>query len=127
VKLLIDTHIFLWLLYSPEKVPSKQMAYLSDTGNLLYLSAMSIAEIMIKHSLGKLDIDLHSPKKLTEILEKMGIILLDYDGMSALRLGALPFHHRDPFDRMIITQAIQHSLTIVTVDSKFSNYPCKLL
>jgi PIN domain nuclease of toxin-antitoxin system len=127
MRLLLDTHIFLWLLYQPEKVSRHHMAHLRDTDNALYLSAVSIAEIMIKHSLGKLDISLPSHDALVEILDQMGITLLDYDGASALHLGTLPFHHRDPFDRMIITQAIEHNLTIVTVDSYFQKYGCRLL
>ena len=127
MKLLIDTHVFLWLLYAPEKIDTKQMQALNNLDNTLYLSSMSIAEIMIKRSLGKLNVDFKNPNELINILEHMGIKLLDYDGLSALHLGSLPFHHRDPFDRMIITQAIEYNYTIVTVDAKFKMYPCKLL
>lgn len=123
MNIIIDTHIFLWLIYDTEKVDKKYLDYLEDTDNTIYLSSISIAEMMIKKSIGNLDIDFN----MFEMIEDMGIDVLDFDGSSALYLGSLPFYHRDPFDRMMISQALSCKYKIITVDNKFKNYDCELL
>lgn len=123
MNILIDTHIFLWLIYDTKKVDEKHMEYLKDLDNTIYLSAMSIAEIMIKKSIGNLEVDFD----MDEVLGVMGIKVLDFDAKSAMLLGTLPLHHRDPFDRMIIAQAMTSRCKIISVDSKFAFYECELL
>ncbi len=123
MNIIIDTHIFLWLASDVKKVDKKYMQYLENTDNNIYLSSLSIAEIMIKKSIGNLEFD----ADILKILEEMGIEVLDFDGCSALLLGSLPFHHRDPFDRMIISQAVTKKYNIISVDRKFKLYDCKLL
>jgi len=93
VNIIIDTHIFLWLIYDPKKVDKKYMKYIEDLDNAIYLSSISIAEIMIKKSIGNLDVDFD----MFEVIDQMGLEILDFDGSSALYLGSLPFHHRDPW------------------------------
>ena len=78
---------------------------------------------MIKKSIGNLDLDFD----IFESIEKMGLEALDFDGKSAFALGTLPFYHRDPFDRMIIAQAVTRNYKIITVDNKFEHYSCELL
>jgi PIN domain nuclease of toxin-antitoxin system len=99
------------------------MQYIEDTNNNIYLSSLSIAEIMIKKSIGNLDFD----GDILTILDEMGIDVLDFNANSALMIGSLPFHHRDPFDRMIISQAITEQYKIISVDRKFKLYDCELL
>ena len=123
MNIIIDTHIFLWLAGDLKKVNDKYMRYIEDTNNNIYLSSLSIAEIMIKKSIGNLDFD----GDILLILDEMGIDVLDFDANSALVLGTLPFHHRDPFDRMIISQAITKQYKIISVDKKFKLYNCELL
>lgn len=123
MKILIDTHIFLWLIYQPSKIKNSHLLILQDTKNDIHVSAISIAEIMIKKSIGKLEVEFD----LNEAVDKLGLSLLDYDAFSALHLTSLPFHHKDPFDRMIISQAIENNFKIMTVDSKFSLYECTLI
>ena len=123
MNILIDTHIFLWLASDISKVSQKHFEYIKDIKNNIYISSMSIAEIMIKKSIGNLDFE----ADILAILEEMGIEVLDFDAHSALLLGTLPFYHRDPFDRMIISQAIAAKYKIISVDAKFKNYNCKLL
>jgi len=123
MNIIIDTHIFLWLASDVKKVDKKYMQYIEDMSNTIYLSSLSIAEIMIKKSIGNLDFNAN----ILEILDEMGIEVLDYDGYSAILLGSLPFHHRDPFDRMIISQAISNKYKIISVDRKFKLYDCELL
>ena len=123
MNIIIDTHIFLWLASDVEKVSKTHMGYITDTGNTLYLSSISIAEIMIKKSIGHLDFDADLPA----LLDEMGIDVLSFDAASALMLGSLPFHHRDPFDRMILSQAMTKKYQIISVDRKFALYDCMLL
>ena len=123
MNIIIDTHIFLWLAVDVKRVKPEHMRYIEDMHNTLYLSSMSIAEIMIKRSIGRLKFDADIPK----LLEEMGIEVLDFDAGSAMLLGRLPLHHRDPFDRMIIAQALSNAYSIMTVDGKFERYECSLL
>ena len=124
MKILIDTHIFLWLANdSLEKMNRHSLAEVYSSNNQIYISSLSIAEIMIKVSIGKMDFN----HDILGVLENMDIAILDFDAQSALRLATLPFHHRDPFDRMIISQALTGKLTIFSVDRKFKLYDCKLL
>lgn len=123
MNILIDTHIFLWLAYEPNKISAKHFEYLEDLDNTLYLSSISVAEMMIKKSLGNLQIEFDIP----QLCKEMGIEILDFDAKSALLLGNLPFYHRDPFDRMIISQSLANKYYILSVDKKFSQYDCKLI
>ncbi|MEA3315026.1 MAG: type II toxin-antitoxin system VapC family toxin, partial [Campylobacterota bacterium] len=109
MNIIIDTHIFLWLASDLKKINKKYFEYIENTDNNIYLSSLSIAEIMIKKSIGNLDFD----GDILLILDEMGIDILDFDASSALFLGTLPFHHRDPFDRMIISQAITKKYKII--------------
>ena len=118
MNIIIDTHIFLWLASDLKKINDKYMRCIEDTTNNIYLSSLSIAEIMIKKSIGNLDFD----GDILTILDEMGIDILDFDANSALMLGSLPLHHRDPFDRMIISQAIVRKYKIISVDRKFKLY-----
>ena len=123
MNIIIDTHIFLWLIYDTKKVKKVYYEYLKDSHNDIYLSSISIAEMMIKKSLGNLDIKFD----MLEMIEDMGVKILDFDGASALNLATLPYHHKDPFDRMIISQAKSRGYKIISNDRKFSLYDCELL
>lgn len=123
MKILIDTHIFLWMLSRPEKLNDPRRYELESQANEVFLSAMSIAELLIKQSIGKIKIDFNP----IEMAEKMGIEILDFSGEDALILKDFPFHHRDPFDRMLIAQAVIKGLAIMTDDPKFLPYDCKII
>ena len=123
MNIIIDTHVFLWLAADLQKINQKHLEYIKNIDNNIYLSSLSIAEIMIKNSIGNLDFD----GDILMILDEMAIDILDFDANSALLLGSLPFHHRDPFDRIIISQAITKKYKIISADRKFKLYDCKLL
>lgn len=123
MRIIIDTHIFLWLIYDTKKIQSHYWKYLEDRENTIYLSSISIAEMMIKKSIGNLNIDFD----MLAMIEDMGLEVLDFDGKSALELAMLPFHHRDPFDRIIISQALTHKYKIISDDAKFKMYRCSLV
>ncbi len=118
MEILIDTHIFLRLATDPDKLSKKDLALLQARKNKLYLSAMSIAEVMIKQSIGQIEISFD----ILKACKAMEINLLDFDVVSAMKLGTLPMHHKDPFDRMLIAQAITHKMTFCTVDRKMEFY-----
>ena len=122
-KILIDTHIFLWALSEPEKLSKDQKKALKSLNNTIYVSSISIAELMIKCSLGKLVINFNP----IELIEAAGFEQLLFSGQDALRLKEMSFHHKDPFDRMLIAQAQENKLKVMTQDSKFKLYDCKVI
>jgi len=123
LNILIDTHIFLWAISNPNHLKSHHKAELETRANTVYLSAISVAELMIKSSTGKLEINFDP----VAIALETGFQLLSFSGEDALQLKELPFHHKDPFDRMLITQALSNGYAIMTDDAKFSLYDCKLI
>ena len=123
MNIIIDTHIFLWLASEPERIADRHMRYIENPGNTIFLSTISLAEISIKQSIGRLKVD----GDLLIAAAEMGIDFLDFDAASAIMLGLLPMHHRDPFDRMILAQSLTHHYPLISVDNKFSLYECTLL
>ncbi|WP_035271899.1 type II toxin-antitoxin system VapC family toxin [Desulfonatronum thiodismutans] len=123
MKILVDTHIFLWMLSSPEKLKQNRKFALESRANEIFLSAMSIAEMMIKHSIGKININFDA----IEMASAMRVEILNFAGREAMLLGQLPFHHRDPFDRMIIAQSLVHGIPVMTDDPKFHLYDCRVI
>ncbi len=126
MKLLLDTHAFIWWSSEPEKLSKKVLAAFEDSENELTLSVASIWEMQIKVQLGKLDITdplkdliaIHQKGKDLQILP----IFLNH----VLALDDLPVHHRDPFDRILIAQANAERLVIITKDQIFKSYPVQL-
>jgi PIN domain nuclease of toxin-antitoxin system len=123
LKILLDTHVFLWTLSEPEKLRPTVRSSIELPSNQVFVSAMTVAEIVIKESIGKLDVRFDP----LEMIDKLGFERLDFSVLAARRLGTLPLHHRDPFDRMLIAQAIEHDLSIASYDPVFVRYDCKLL
>ena len=123
MKILVDTHIYLWMLSSPEKLNDSRRYELESQANEVFLSSISIAELMIKQSIGKIEVNFNP----MEMAQKMGLEMLSFSVDDAIALGDLPFHHRDPFDRMLIAQAITNNLMLMSDDSKFLEYKCKTI
>ena len=123
MKIIIDTHIFLWSLAAPSRIAEQKLNELVAPTNTIYVSSITIAEMMIKASLNKLRIDF-DPIKLAE---QSGFELLDFSGREAFLLKDLPFHHRDPFDRMLICQSIATGYPVMTDDGTFKLYECKVM
>ena len=114
MNVLIDTHIFIWLLKTLEKLEPEHIKILKSPHEF-FLSSISIAEIMIKSNIGKLNVD-YDP---VEMALKSGLKLLDFSAQDANHLKDLPLHHKDPFDRMLIAQSLSQNISIMTCDSKF--------
>ena len=123
MNIIIDTHIFLWALSAPDRINDANRSALEDLSNTIYVSAVTVAEIMIKASIGKLNIDFNPADMATE----SGFALLDFNAEAALLLKDMPFHHRDPFDRMLIAQSIANSFAIMTNDPKIARYDCQVI
>jgi len=123
MKIIIDTHIFLWAVSAPQKLSKIYTRELETLSNTIYVSSISIVEIMIKNSIGKLTIDVD----LIKAVKDSGFELLDFTAQDALVLKDMPLHHKDPFDRMLIAQAMSNNYRMMSDDEKFSSYACKLI
>jgi len=127
MKLLLDTHIFIWWADQPEKLSTAALSALEDEANELLLSVASVWELQIKIQLGKLKLSLPLKELIKSQQETNELTLLPVALTHVLALDALPLHHKDPFDRLLIAQSTEEDLTLVTADSQFSAYPAKLL
>jgi PIN domain nuclease of toxin-antitoxin system len=123
VNLLLDTHILLWWLAGDSALPPAAADAIADSDTVVFVSAASVWEIAIKKATGRLD----APDDLLAAIEANNFDELPITAAHALAAGALPVHHADPFDRMLIAQARSKDLTLATVDARFSPYDVKLL
>jgi PIN domain nuclease of toxin-antitoxin system len=127
MKLLLDTHAFIWWFNEPDKLSPKAAAVLADVNNDLLLSAASVWEMQIKIQLGTLKFTV-SLREIVESQEQTnGVQVLPVGLEHVLALDALPAHHKDPFDRLLIAQANVEDAFLVSGDRVLSSYPVKLL
>ena len=122
MKLLLDTHVLLWAAGQPEKLTPEACALLNDPQNELLFSAASIWEIVIKHSLGRDDFKA-IPGQVRRGLLDNGYIELPITSDHTLAIESLPPIHKDPFDRILIAQAITEGILLITADTLLTNYP----
>ena len=127
MKLLLDTCTFLWIAADSRKLSAVARGAFLDLDNERYLSASSAWEIAIKHALGRLRLPKRPELYIPAIREASGIDALPIDEESALRVARLPALHSDPFDRMLVAQAIVHGMTILTPDEEVAQYPARVL
>jgi PIN domain nuclease of toxin-antitoxin system len=127
MKLLLDTCTFLWIASSPAAVPPNVLQHFRNPENDVFLSAASSWEIAIKHGLGRLTLPEPPERFVPAEREAHGIAPLPIDEESTLHLSRLPALHRDPFDRLLVSQAIVHGLTIVTPDPLVTQYPARTM
>jgi PIN domain nuclease of toxin-antitoxin system len=123
MRLLLDTHAFLWYITDDARLPAAFAAAIQDEVNEVYLSVVSVWEALAKHQLGKLPLPAPADEYLRLRREQHNIASLPFDEPSLSYLLRLPLHHRDPFDRMLICQALQHDLQMLTSDALFKQYP----
>lgn len=127
MKILLDTHIFLWFISGDTRLSTDIRDAIRDSDNEVYLSAISIWEAIIKYQLGKLPLPEHPETYLPRQRDLHQISSLALDESSVIQLAKLPPLHRDPFDRMLICQALQNGLTIATVDPAVRAYPVSVI
>ena len=127
MRLLLDTHAFLWYITNNPKLPRYAYDAIRDKSNDAFLSVVSVWEALVKHKLGKLPLPAPADEYIDSRRVAHRIADLTLDVGAVAYLLSLPEHHGDPFDRMLICQALQHDLTIVTVDDVFRHYPAPVL
>lgn len=120
---LLDTHILLWALAEPDRLTDSRRRLIEDRSNTVYASSVNAAEVAIKTSIGRLTVE----GDLISLVEEAGVEWIDFTPQEAMRLQSLPFHHRDPFDRMLVCQALERRMPLMTDDPKISDYGCEIV
>jgi PIN domain nuclease of toxin-antitoxin system len=121
--LLLDTHVLLWWRGDYRRISAHAREAIADPSRVLFFSAASIWEMAIKHAAGKLNM----PPDMLDTFEQRGFTELQMSSRHGLLAGALPPHHGDPFDRMLIAQAQSEKLTLVTKDPRIAAYDVRVL
>ena len=124
MKYLLDTHVFLWMLLHTDKLSKKVYNVLEDSGKEIYLSAISLWEIAIKHQLKKLDLGSVDIRLLPNVAAQSDIKIITPEPYDFITYSELPLkkEHRDPFDRLLIHTAIRNNLILISKDKKFEQY-----
>jgi PIN domain nuclease of toxin-antitoxin system len=127
MKILLDTHVFLWYISADPRLPTAFRDAIRDSANEVYLSAVSVWEAVIKYALGKLPLPEAPAAYLPRQRAAHRIAPLPVEEGAFPYLAGLPPLHRDPFDRLLLAQALQHGMTLATVDDAVRAYPVPLL
>jgi PIN domain nuclease of toxin-antitoxin system len=127
VRALLDTHTFLWFLEDNPRLSAPAKAMIADGANEILLSMASVWEMAIKVSLGKLSVSGPFATYLPQQLSANSIGLLDISLLHAVAVATLPFHHRDPFDRLLIAQSSTEQIPLLSADTVFDTYAIRRL
>ena len=127
MNILLDTHIFLWFISDDSRISVNVREAIQNPEHQVYLSSVSVWEAIVKYQLGKLPFPEQPGTYLPEQRDRHQIASLPLDEQSVTQLSYLPALHRDPFDRMLICQALQKNLTIVTEDPLIRSYSVSVL
>ncbi len=123
MKYLLDTHILLWVLFEDEKLSEEVRDAIRNPDNEIYVSTITYWEISLKYSIGKIELDKITPEELPEKAREIGIKTLDISEYEVSTFYKLPkIKHKDPFDRLIIWQAINRNITLISKDKEISDY-----
>jgi PIN domain nuclease of toxin-antitoxin system len=121
MRLLLDTHVLLWAVAEPQKIPNPARDRLTSPANEVLFSAASIWEIAVKMQIGRLACSV-SPDEVAAAASEMGFLELPISALHAAGVRRLPLHHRDPFDRMLISQALAEPARLLTADRALARY-----
>ncbi len=127
MKLLLDTHVLLWSATDPDRLSPESRSAIEDGTHDVLVSIVTAWEIAIKQSLGKLVLARPAERWLSDVLRRTGLEVAELSLAAALRVRGLAWHHRDPFDRLLIAQALEGGYTIVTHDDAFRPYGVPVL
>ncbi|MDZ8188540.1 MAG: type II toxin-antitoxin system VapC family toxin [Nostoc sp. ChiSLP02] len=122
---LLDTHIFIWFIMGDPRISNNLRDRIENNDNCL--SIASVWEMAIKHSIGKLSFNLNFSEFVEQQIIMNGIQLVDIKIEHILTVSQIPLHHRDPFDRMLIAQAIVENIPVLSADTIFDAYPIQRL
>lgn len=123
---LLDTHTLLWFVAGDKQLPESSKEIIKNVNESCFLSATSLWEITIKHQLKKLELGI-SLEELFEFVDRNQIEIIPINSIHLLQLSQIPFYHNDPFDRLIIAQAMSENLKLISKDSIFKKYPVNLV
>jgi PIN domain nuclease of toxin-antitoxin system len=126
VKLILDTHAFLWFINGSDRLSPKAKDLIENPSNRRYLSMASLWEMSIKVSMGKLKLGMNLIDLVEREVKGNDMEILQITPEHLETLSQLTFHHKDPFDRLIIAQSIAEDIAIITKDSQFNNYSVKI-
>ena len=126
MNLLLDTHTTIWFITEDKTLPAHLKELIEDGANTCFVSIASFWEMGIKHSLGKLDLKVDL-RRIFELIDQSGLTVLPITTNHILTNTTLEFHHRDPFDRLMIAQAKSEGLTVVSRDGVFKDYNIELI
>ena len=126
MRLLLDTHIFLWLITGDRRITEAMQIDILNPANEVFLSVVSFWEISVKYQLGRLPLPEPPESYLPTQRQRHQIASLSLDEASVSQLAKLSAIHRDPFDRMLVCQALENDLTIITVDEMLQSYPARI-
>lgn len=127
MRLLLDAHPFLWWIADDPHLSHRARRLIADGRNEVFVSVASTWEIAIKAGLKRVPMKEDPERFIPRHLEESGFIALPVQLAHALKVSALPDHHRDPFDRLIVAQAICEGMTLVTADEQIAPYPVKII
>lgn len=124
---LLDTSVLIWWLAEPSRLTASATSCIADPNHQIICSVVNLWEIQIKAKLGKLDLDLPLTEVHRWVVDQEGLALLPVRWPHIRRLDQLPMPHKDPFDRLLIAQAAEETLTLVSVDPLMRDYPVAVL
>lgn len=124
MKLLLDTHALLWWLNDDDQIAHRARELIADPSNDVLVSVASLWEIVVKLRVGKLEADI---REISDAMGRQDFTLLDIRAAHLLTLGDLPMHHRDPFDHLLIAQAITEDATFISEDRHTARYPVRFV
>ena len=127
MKILLDTHIFLWMFLTPKRISANVESLLKDSTNEIFLSSASSWEISIKYSIGKLKLPDAPEIYVPDRIKRANLRRLEITHEHTLAIANLPQIHKDPFDRLLITQANVENFTLLSADSVFDKYSVKVI
>ena len=126
MRVLLDTHTFIWFITGSDELSDKARGLIEDANNQRFLSVASLWEMSIKVSIGKLNLDFSFPDLVIQKVYGNAIDILSISPEHLEQLAKMPFHHKDPFDRLIIAQGLTENMPIITRDRAFASYQANL-
>ncbi len=127
MRFLLDTHVVVWTIYEPHRISSRVRLILEDPANELIVSHSTLWELLNKVGRGQLRLTTGSVKEVFGRIQVLGVTLLAVNLNDILAAAALPHFHSDPFDRMLVAQALAEDVPLITIDPEISQYPVQII